>query len=198
MSKTVELFYDFSSPNAHFSAMLLPAIAARHGARIEWRPIFLGGLFKLLGAPSTPGMSSPEKSAWSLKDLERWAQKYDVPFRFASRFPLNTVRPLRAALIAADHGIDPGIFAQAVFRAYWVDDRDISEPGVLAEIVQDLGADPERLLARLEEPAVKDALRAATEQARAHGVFGVPSYLVEGELHFGKDRLDLVEDALEA
>jgi 2-hydroxychromene-2-carboxylate isomerase len=196
MSKTIELFYDFSSPNAHFSAMLLPSIAARHGARIEWRPIFLGGLFKLLGAPSTPGMTSGEKSAWSLKDLERWSQKYDVPFRFASRFPLNTVRPLRAALIAADHGLDPGVFAQAVFRAYWVDDRDISEPAVLGEIVKDLGADPERVLARLEEPAVKDALRLATEQARDRGVFGVPAQIVGGELHFGKDRLDFVEDAL--
>jgi 2-hydroxychromene-2-carboxylate isomerase len=188
MNETVELFYDFSSPNAHFAAMLLPAIAARHGARIEWRPILLGGLFKLLDAPSMPGMTSPEKSAWSLKDLERFSKKYEVPFGFASRFPLSTVRPLRAALIAADYGLDPGTFAQAVFRAYWVDDKDISEPSVLGEIVRNLGADPERVLARIEEPAVKDALRQATEQARARGVFGVPSYVVKGELHFGKDR----------
>jgi 2-hydroxychromene-2-carboxylate isomerase len=196
MSKTVELFYDFSSPNAYFAAMLLPSIAARHGARIEWRPILLGGLFKSLGVPATPGMSSSEKSAWSLLDLQRWSRKFDVPFRFASRFPVNTVRPLRAALIAADHGLDPGALAQAVFRAYWVDDKDISDAAVLGELLQHLGGDAEKILARIEEPAVKDELRAATDRARARGVFGAPTFIVDGELHFGKDRLDFVEDAL--
>lgn len=196
MSKTVELFYDFASPNAYFGAMLLPPIAARHSARIEWRPILLGGLFKLLAAPQTPGMLSPEKSAWSLLDLQRWSRKYDVPFRFASRFPVSTVKPLRAALVAADHGLDPGSFAQAVFRAYWVDDKDISDAAVLGELVQHLGGDPKTILARIEEPAVKDELRAATDRARARGVFGVPSFVIDGELHFGKDRLDFVEDAL--
>ena len=196
MKKTVELYYDFSSPNAHFAAMQLPAIAARQGATIEWRPIFLGGLFKLLSGPSTPGMTSPEKSAWSLEDLKRWSTKYGVPFRFASRFPLNTVRPLRLATIAADHGLDPGAFAQAVFRAYWVDDKDIADAAVLGAILTDLGADAAKLLAQIEDPAVKDALRIATEKAREAGVFGTPTFVVAGELHFGKDRLDFVEDAL--
>lgn len=196
MKKTVELFYDFSSPNAYFAAMLLPPIAARHAASIEWRPFLLGGLFKALGAQMTPGMSTPEKSAWSMADLQRWSKKYDLPFRFPSRFPINTVKPLRAALLAADHGIDPGVYAQAVFRAYWVDDRDIADPSVLAEVVRDLGASPDVLLPRLEEPAVKDALRQATDDARTRGVFGAPSFIVNGELHFGKDRLDFVEDAL--
>jgi 2-hydroxychromene-2-carboxylate isomerase len=194
--KTVELYYDFSSPNAYFAALLLPAIAQRHGARVEWRPILLGGLFKLLGGPMTPGMTTPEKSAWSLVDLQRWSAKHGIPFRFASRFPLNTTRPLRIALVAAEHGLDHAAFAQAVFRAYWAEDRDISDAAVLSEILTGLGADAAALLARTEEPAVKEALRAATDQARARGVFGVPTYFVGDELHFGKDRLDFVEDAL--
>lgn len=194
--KTVELHYDFSSPNAYFAAELLPAIAEKHGARIEWRPILLGGLFKALGGPMTPGMTSPEKSAWSLADLERHGTRYGIPFRFASRFPLNTTRPLRVALVAGEHGLDHAAFARAVFRAYWAEDRDISEATVLAEILAGLGADAAALLARTEEPAVKEALRAATDQARIRGVFGVPSYFVGDELHFGKDRLDFVDAAL--
>lgn len=196
MSKTVELFYDFSSPNAYFAAMQLPAVARRHGAEIVWRPILLGGLFKLLSAPAMPGMTSPERSAWGLRDLERWSARHGVPFRFASRFPLSTVRPLRIALIAGELGLDPGEFARAVFHAYWVDDRDISDAAALSEILTGLGADPEPILRRIEEPAVKDALRIATEEARSRGVFGTPTFIVGGELHFGKDRLDFVEDAL--
>jgi 2-hydroxychromene-2-carboxylate isomerase len=194
--KTVELYYDFSSPNAHFAALLLPDVAARHGARIEWRPLLLGGLFKALGGPMTPGMTSPEKSAWGLVDLQRWSKRTGVPFRFASRFPLNTVKPLRVALVIAEHGVDHAAYVHAVFRAYWAEDRDISDAGVLSEILTGLGADAGAVLARTEDPAVKNALRAATDQARARGVFGVPSFFVGDELHFGKDRLDFVEDAL--
>jgi 2-hydroxychromene-2-carboxylate isomerase len=194
--KHVELYYDFSSPNAYFAAELLPAIADKHGASIEWRPILLGGLFKALGGPMTPGMTSPEKTAWSAADLQRWGARYGIPFRFASRFPLNTTRPLRIALVAAEHGLDHAAYARAVFRAYWGEDRDISDATVLGEILAGLGADAPALLARTEEQAVKDALRTATENARARGVFGVPTYFVGDELHFGKDRLDFVDAAL--
>jgi 2-hydroxychromene-2-carboxylate isomerase len=194
--KSVELFYDFSSPNAYFAAAQLPELAARHGARVEWRPFFLGGLFKLLDAPMTPGMTSAEKAAYGLLELERWAKKYRIPFRFASRFPFNTIRPLRAALLAPELGFDPGAFALAVFRAAWAEDEDVSDRAVLARILGELAADPDAVLARIEEPEVKERLKLATEQARARGVFGAPSIFVGDELFFGKDRMEFVEDAL--
>src|SRR5262245_1157328 len=98
MSKVVRFYYDFSSPNAYFAAVLLPQIAARRGARIEYKPFLLGGVFKTLGVHMTPGMSSPSKAANSRRDLERWGRKHDIPFRFPSRFPMNTVKALRIAL----------------------------------------------------------------------------------------------------
>jgi len=198
MPKTVELYFDFSSPNAYFAAMMLPGIAEGAHARIEYRPFFLGGLFKLLGAPQTPGATSAEKAAWGMKDLERWSKKHGVPFRFPSRFPMGTTRALRLALLAADLGLDVRVFVERVFRAYWVEDRDISEPATLRALLTVLGADADAALARAESPAVKDALRAATEAARIRGVFGAPVCIVNDELFFGKDRLEFVADALSA
>lgn len=194
--KTVELYYDFSSPNAYFAALLLPAVAERAGARLEYRPFFLGGLFKLLGGSQTPGATSPEKAAHGLRDLERWSAKHGIPFKFASRFPIGTVKALRLALIADELGLDQRAFTEAVFHAAWAEDRDVSDPGVLSEILTRLGADAEAALVRIETPEVKDALRRATEEARSRGVFGAPVCIVDGELYFGKDRLDFVEDAL--
>jgi len=196
MAKTVELFYDFSSPNSYFAALQLPAIAERNGATIEYRPFFLGGLFKALGVHMTPGMSSPAKAAHSRRDFERWSARYGVPFRFPSRFPMNTVRALRTALVLDGHGFEHRRYAEAVFRAYWVDDLDIADPATLRKLLDELGLDAAAMLAESEQPDAKDALKQRTDEALARGIFGAPSMLVGGELYFGKDRLDFVEDAL--
>ena len=196
MAKTVELYFDFSSPNAYFAVMLLPAIAERAQARIEYRPFFLGGLFKLLGVEQTPGATSPAKASWGLKDLERWSNKHGVPFRFPSRFPMSSVKALRLALLAPDLGLDQRAFIERVFAAYWAEDQDISDAAVLRALLTELGTDADAALARAESPEVKDALRAATEAARARGLFGAPVCVVDDELFFGKDRLDFVADAL--
>lgn len=196
MSKTVELFYDFSSPNAYFAAMMLPAVAERGGARVAYRPIFLGGLFKLVGGHETPGAMSPEKAAYSLKDLARWGQRHGISFHWPSRFPMNTLKAMRLALVVPELGLDERAFVESLFRAYWVEDRDLSDVAVLRGLLTALGADADLALARIETPEVKDALRAATEAARARGVFGAPVCIVDDELFFGKDRLDFVEEAL--
>jgi 2-hydroxychromene-2-carboxylate isomerase len=194
--KTVEFWYDFSSPNAHFACKMLPAIAERQSARIEYRPFFLGGLFKLLGAPQTPGMSTPEKAANSSRDVVRWSEKYQIPFRPPSRFPMNTLKALRIAMLLDELGIDHHAYANAMFDAYWVDDEDLADSAVLAKIIGRLNHDGEAIVARADDPKAKDALKAATEAARARGVFGAPTCFVGDELFFGKDRLDFVEDAL--
>ena len=198
MAKTVELFYDFSSPNSYFAALQLPAIVERHGATLKYRPFFLGGLFKALDVHMTPGMSSPAKAAHSRRDFERWSERYGIPFRFPSRFPMNTVRALRTALVLDGHGFEHRRYAETIFRAYWVDDLDIADPATLSALLGDLGLDAAATLAESEQPEAKDALRQRNEEAVARGIFGAPSMIVGDELYFGKDRLDFVELALEA
>jgi 2-hydroxychromene-2-carboxylate isomerase len=197
MSRSVDFYYDFSSPNAHFAFAMLQPIAARHGATIVYRPMFLGGLFKLLNAPQTPGMLTPEKAANSTRDLVRWSAKYQIPFRFPSRFPMNTLKALRVAMLLPELGIDHGAYAKTLFEAYWVNDADLSDTAVLAKLIDGLGKNGEEAVALGEGPGPKEALKAATEAAKARGVFGAPTCFVGDELFFGKDRLEFVEDALQ-
>ena len=191
--RTLEVYWDFSSPYAYLGAMQAEALARRTGATLVWRPLLLGGLFKAIGQADVPlSTYSPAKQRHTGHDLERWAARWGLPFRFPSRFPMSTVTALRA-WVALPEG-RRGAFQRAVFRAYWAEDRDIADPGVLAELLGDDGAE---VLERARTPAVKDCLRDATQRALDAGVFGVPTWVVDGrELLWGQDRLPLVERAL--
>lgn len=199
MSRSVDFYYDFSSPNAYFAALLLPGVAERTGAQINYKPVLLGGIFKTLGTPPAPGMSTPQKATAARDDMNRWSKKYEIPFKFPSTFPMNTVKALRLALAisevaAADHAK----WCEAAFKAYWVDDQNISDEAVLTELLKNNGFDVEALLKRITEPELKDKLKAETQAAVERQVFGAPTMFVGEELFFGKDRLDFVEDALKA
>jgi 2-hydroxychromene-2-carboxylate isomerase len=124
--------------------------------------------------------------------MDRWAEYWNVRFRFPSRFPMNTVKPLRAFLVLPP--AEQPAFALRTFEAYWADDRDISDDAVLAELI---GPAAPEVLARCASQPIKDALKAATERAVAAGVFGAPTWIVDGtELFWGQDRINLVERAL--
>jgi 2-hydroxychromene-2-carboxylate isomerase len=184
-----EFWYDFSSPFAYLASTQVEGLAARTGARIDWRPFLLGGLFRSLGIEGVPlfGYSEP-KQEHVRRDIERFAEHYGVPFGFPSRFPMRTLLALRVVLAAADAA--PRL-TRAIFRAYWAEDRDISDPAVLGE----LGADAE-LLRRAEAPELKARLREATEEAAVKGLCGAPSFVVGDQLFFGQDRLLFVEKAI--
>jgi 2-hydroxychromene-2-carboxylate isomerase len=191
---TLEFWYDFSSPFSYLASTQIERVAASAGAALAWRPFLLGGLFKLIGTPNVPLFEMPEpKRAHAILDQVRWADHWGVPFRFPSRFPLNTVTPLRMALCAGEK-VAP--LTHAVYRALWVDDRDISEPAILADLANSVGLDGPALVARTQEPAVKEELMARTEEAARRGMCGAPSFFVGDLLFWGQDRLVLVEKAL--
>jgi len=190
---TVELYWDFSSPFGYLGYMQAGALAARTSAALVHRPMLLGALFKQIGQPMVPLSTWPApKQAYYFEEMRRSAEACGVPFRFPSRFPMNTVKALRAYLALPEDRRDA--FARATFTAYWAEDRDIGDDAVLLAL---LGPDGPEVLARTQTPEIKQALIDATTRAAAAGVFGAPTWVVDGrELYWGQDRLVLVEREL--
>jgi 2-hydroxychromene-2-carboxylate isomerase len=193
MNHSLELYWDFSSPFAYLGSTQAEALAARTGATLTWRPMLLGAVFKAIGTADAPILTwSDAKRNYFFKDLARWAEHWDVPFRFPSRFPMMTVKPLRVYFALPEERRKE--FREATFRAYWAEDKDIADEGTLRALIGD-GADD--VLARTGTKEVKDALFAATQRAIDAGVFGAPTWIVdEKDLFWGQDRIVLVERAL--
>ena len=194
--KDLQFFFDFSSPFAYLASTQVEALAQRTGARLIYRPFLLGGLFKAIGTPDVPLFSMPEaKRRHAAADMSRWADHYGVPLRFPTRFPMNTVKPLRMVLMLDD--AQKPAFVNAMFRAYWADDKDLNDDAVLAAIATELGLDGPALVEGTKDPAVKERLKAATDEAARVGLCGAPSFVVGDLLFWGQDRLLFVEKALQ-
>lgn len=185
------MFHDFSSPFSYLGSTRVEQLARDHDAELTFRPMLLGGLFREIGTPMIPlHAMSEERRDWARRDLHNWADHYGVPFRFNSHFPLNTILALRVA--HAEPGLTP-----ALYRAVWVDNRDLSQADVVSDVIRQAGYDPAPLLEQAGSQPAKDAIRHNTEAAGELGVCGAPSFLVNDRLLFwGQDRLDQVALAL--
>ena len=193
MVRTLEFYWDFGSPFAYIGSTQAEALAERTGATLISRPMLLGAVFKALGVPDAPILTwSESKRRHSLQHIQRWAEYYAVPFQLPSRFPIMTMKALRAYFAVPE--AQRLAYREAVFRAYWSEDRDIADDKVLAELIGPGAAD---VLSKSSEQDIKDALRASTQRAIDAGVFGAPSWVVDGrDLYWGQDRMVLVEHAL--
>lgn len=192
--KEVEFFFDVSSPFAFLAATQVDAIAKRNGAKVIWKPMFLGGIFKLLGGPTVPLQTfNAPKQRFIAKDLVRWADHWGIPFKWPSQFPMMTVKAMRILLSL---GQDCGPLAQRIYQAYWCEDRSIQSLEVLEELVAEVGL-PATVLEAASDPRWKKALIDATQNAVDRGVFGAPTFVVDGALIWGQDRLNFVERALQ-
>lgn len=193
MSAAIDFYFDFSSPYGYLMAEQIDAVAARHGRQVNWHPILLGVIFQSTGShPPSEGVSS--KSKYILRDFERSARFLGVPYNPPSRFPLPTQNAARAFYWLHDQdGALARQFALAVYRALFVDDRDISAPDTVLEIAEKLGIDRSTLAAALQSPDLKARLKREVDGAIAAGVFGSPHVIIDGEAFFGADRLPQIE-----
>jgi len=194
MTKIVEFFYDFGSPTVYLAATQLPRIAGSVGATIDWRPMLLGGVFKSTGNQSP--VVVPAKAAYMHDDLERFAKRYGVPFRFNPHFPINTLALMRGAVAYQADAVVSSTYREAIFTAIWVEARNLNEPDVIGQVLGDAGLDPAELMNSIGEQTVKDQLIANTEEAVNRGVFGAPTFFVGEQMFFGQDRLDFVAEAI--
>ena len=193
MSKTVEFLFDFVSPTSYLAYMVLPKIVDRADAMVTWTPIFLGGIMQSTG--NRPPGTVENKGRWMQADMARWLAHYGIPFNRNSHFPFNSLVALRGAVAYMD---DPVIrpYCDAMFRAAWVEDRNLAERAETDAVVDSLGIDPDSFHERIANQAVKDKLKDNTDGAVARGVFGAPSFFVGGNLHFGQDRMWMVAEDL--
>ena len=196
-TRSVEFFFDFGSPTSYLAWTQLPGICAAAGAQLVYRPMLLGGVFQATGNASP--VTIPAKGKYMLTDMARFARRYGVPMQFNPHFPINTLPLMRAAVgmqVAMPERL-AGLIA-TVFRAMWVEALNMGDPAVAAEVLERGGFDARAVLALASDPAVKEALKANTEEAVQRGAFGAPTMFVGEQMFFGQDRLDFVAEALRA
>ena len=195
----IECYFDCSSPWTWLAFHKLRPLATELGETVDWKPVLVGGIFNTVN-PSvyeSRERGVPAKQAYLRKDLMDWARHEGLDIRFPpSIFPVNSVKAMRACCWLKPQGLlEP--FADAVFRAYWTNDRDIAQDAVLAEIARSLAIDAAAMLAAIATPEIKAQLKANTDEAIARGAFGSPTIIVGGDdLYFGNDRLPLVRAAV--
>jgi 2-hydroxychromene-2-carboxylate isomerase len=193
MSASIDFYFDFSSPYGYLASEKVEAMAARHGRSVDWHPVLLGIIFKQTGA--APLTMIPLKGDYSRRDMPRSARFHGVSdFRMPSKFPIPSQAPARIVLWQKQR--DAALAAtvvHALYRAFFVDDVDISMPENAVAVAAKCGVDAAAARAAIDDPAVKDALRQANDEAIARGVFGSPFVIVDGEPFWGIDRFDQVE-----
>ncbi len=188
----VRFYYDVVCPYAYLASTRIEELAARYGARVSWRPILLGGLFREVQAPQLPAASmSPPRARLNVLDMQRWADRWGVPLSMPAEHPRRTVGAMRL-LTGGGGGAPRGALPRAWSAATGAAGADVGDPAVLERIAAAHGVDGS--LASSE--AAREGLRATTAEAAAMGAFGVPAIAVGERFWWGQDRLHFVEAAL--
>jgi 2-hydroxychromene-2-carboxylate isomerase len=194
----VEFHFDFGSPNAYLAHLAVPQIEKRTGAKFEYVPILLGGVFKLTNNRSPAESMRGIKNRLEYEELERqrFVRRHAITrFSFNPFFPVNTLLIMRGAVAAQLEGVFDR-YVDEVFRHMWAEPKKMDDPEVVRAALGQSGLNAAALLARTQEPAVKERLLKNTEASVARGAFGSPTFFVGSELFFGKDRLRDVEEEL--
>jgi 2-hydroxychromene-2-carboxylate isomerase len=193
MARTLEFYFDYGSPYSYLADTQVEAVARRAGATLARKPMLLGGVFKATGNHSP--VELPAKSKWSAFDLPMWARYYGVPFNRNPHFPVNTLALMRGAAAAQLDGVFEA-YHPAMFKAMWVDGRNLNDLKEVASVLGTAGLDAGKIAGRIQDQDVKDRLKSTTDAAVARGVFGAPTMFVQDKMFFGNDRLPFVELAL--
>ena len=197
MSK-VEFHFDFGSPNAYLAHLVIPEIEERTGVTFEYVPVLLGGVFKLTNnrSPAESMRGIKNRLEYDALERERFVRRHAITrFTFNPFFPVNTLLIMRGAVAAQLEGVFDR-YVDEVFRHMWAEPKKMDDPEVVRVVLEQSGLNAAALLARTQEPAVKDRLLKNTEASVARGAFGSPTFFVGSEIFFGKDRLRDVEEEL--
>ena len=195
----LEFFYDLSSPWTYLAFNNVQPILEETGAEVTWRPFLVGGVFNAVNPAVYEARAQPmdPKIVHNYRWLHEWARLAGLPLTFPTEHhPVKSVLAMRACCVLEQHQPDLKRFSQAAFDAYFARGENIDDPAVLGTIAKRCGLEGNALIAGTAEQAIKDQLRANTEEAIARGAYGSPTMLIGESLYFGNDQLPLVRAAL--
>lgn len=193
--KSVEFYFDLGSPYSYLAYYRLLQIAEQQEIQVVYKPILLGGVFKATGNRSP--IEIPVKGAYSILDMQRWAEYYQIPMQMNPHFPMNTLTLMR--ILTGVQLLHLEKFEQVLkllFDAMFGTPQNLNEPTVLAEVLKPSGFSVEDIMSMVQSEVVKQKLITETEQAIQRGIFGAPTFFVGDEMYWGQDRLHFVEQAL--
>ena len=192
MAAPIDFYFDFSSPYGYFASTKIDALGARYGRAVVWRPFLLGAAMKITGGTPLPGV--PLKGDYARRDFARSAKYYGVEYRLPSTFPISSQAPARAFYwLNRNDPRQAKALAAALYRAYFVDDINISNPEDTVAVCARSGLEAEEVRAAINDAAIKELAKAEVDKAIAHGAFGSPYIVVDDEAFWGADRLEQVE-----
>ena len=197
---TVEFHFDFGSPNAYLSHLVIPQIEQRTGVKFAYVPILLGGVFKLTNnrSPAESLVGIKNKPEYERLEMNRFLRRHEIT-RFQSNpfFPVNTLMLMRGAIAAQSLNVFER-YVDEMYRHMWAEPKKMDDPTVLRAALDESGLDSERFFELVQTPEIKDRLLQNTQRSVERGAFGSPTFFVGGEIFFGKDRLREVEELITA
>jgi 2-hydroxychromene-2-carboxylate isomerase len=196
--RTIEFHFDFGSPNAYLSHLVIPDIERRRGATFVYVPILLGGVFKLTNnrSPAESLAGIRNKPEYQRLETARFIQRHGIT-RYTPNpyFPVNTLTLMRGAIAAARLAVFQR-YVDEVYRHMWAEPKKLDDPAVLRAALAESNLDADGILALTQAQDVKDELLENTQRSVERGTFGSPTFFLSDEIYFGKDRLRDVEEAL--
>ena len=194
----VEFHFDFGSPNAYLSHLVIPEIEKRTGVKFDYVPILLGGVFKLTNnrSPAETLKGIRNKPEYERLETQRFIRRHDIT-RFQSNpyFPVNTLMIMRGAIAARVMGVFER-YVDEIYRSMWEEPKKMDDPAVVRGVLAEAGLDADRIVQLIETREIKDELLHSTKRSVERGTFGSPTFYVGDEIFFGKDRLRDVEEEI--
>ncbi len=195
---TVEFHFDFGSPNAYLSHLVIPEIEKRTGAKFEYVPILLGGVFKMTNnrSPAETLRGIRNKPEYERLETQRFLRRHEITrYKVNPLFPVNTLMMMRGAIAARLLGVFER-YVDEMFRNMWAEPKKMDDSAIYRTALTDAGFDAKRFFELIETREIKDELIRNTERSVERGTFGAPTFYVGDEIFFGKDRLREVEELI--
>ncbi len=198
MASNVEYYFDFGSPNAYLSHLVIPSIEARSGVKFEYIPILLGGVFKMTNnlPPIMAFKEVKNKLEYLQLETERFIKKHEITdYQFNPHFPVNTLQVMRGAIVAGMHGYFDK-YVDEVFHHMWAEPKKMDDPQVIQTALESSALPALQILEGIQQPEVKRQLLKNSESLVSKGGFGAPSFFIGNNLYFGKNCLPEIEETI--